>query len=304
MRFSYLSLFILVLFTVLSHADIGVDMDAARTEFLLYESIDVQVKVRNSSSQTLDTSKVGKNSWLDITVVSSRDEDITRTSREWKPEPIIVPGGEIKSISVNLTPLYLIREPDEYKIYAHLYIGDQEFVSRPLRIIVTKGQPVWLQRYTAAPDPSDPEKKPRSRIYSLLIHNTKDSQMIYVRIMDPTTSKVYCTTSLGSVVNYQDPNTRIDIKGDLHILHQSGTRIYTYSHLNPQGKMVKSRFFANLGSEPKMIASGKGETDVVGGEEIFKNPNGMMELIPTAPEMKLPSHENRLIERNPEDTKK
>jgi hypothetical protein len=43
-----------------------------------------------------------------------------------------------------------------------------------------------------------------------------------------------------------------------------------------------------MGSEPDLVASSKGETEVVGGEEIFKNDNGMMELVPTAPEMKTP----------------
>jgi hypothetical protein len=215
MRIFQFSLFILFLSSLVIHADIGVDIDTRRTEFLLYESIDLQVKIRNSSSQPLDMIRMGGKNWLEMIVTSSKGEEISRTSRPWIAPPLLVPGGEIKSVPINLTPIFLIRESDDYKISAKVVLGDQEYISRPLRITVTRGQPIWQQRYTAAPDPEDPEKKERPRVYSLIIHNTSENQILYLRIIDPASSRVYCTTSLGSVVNYQDPNHRIDLKGDL-----------------------------------------------------------------------------------------
>lgn len=273
-------------------ADIGVDLDAKRLEYLLYERLDIRVIVKNSSSHTLDMKKsAGNNPWLELSVSSRHDDEIARTTVPWNPPDLIVPGGEAKTVNINITPLFMIREPDEYKVTAHIHVGDEEFTSRPLRISVSRGQPIWKQRYTAEPDPNDAQKKERPRLYSLMVHSDGNNELLYVRIMDPIANRVYCTTDLGSFVNYADPKTRIDLKGDLHVLHQSGTRIFTYTEFDPNGKLVKSRFFSNLGSEPDLVATSKGETDVVGGEEIFKNGNGMMDIIPTAPEMKSPPHD-------------
>jgi len=263
-------------------------MEGTRTDFLLYEAIELKVRIQNSSSQPLNMNRMAGNTpWIQFSVISGNKEEIGRTSVPWSPPAMVIMGGEVKTVSINLTPLFFIRDPGDYKVSAHVTLGDQEFISRPLRISITRGQAVWQKRFTAAPDPKDPEKNERPRLYSLLVHNTSDNQILYVRIMDPSSNRVYCTTSLGSVVNYEDPHTRVDLRGDLHILHQSGTRIFTYNHFEPSGKLIKSRFFANMGSAPELVASSKGETEVIGGEEIFKTENGMMELVPTAPVMKV-----------------
>ncbi|MBI4025955.1 MAG: hypothetical protein HY360_13295 [Verrucomicrobia bacterium] len=273
------------------HAQVGVDISMERSSFLLYEEIEAQVKLSNYLSEPLDMARMsGGGPWLSFYVTTAEEEEIAAGERAWTPPRVALLPGQMKSVSVNLTPYFLIRDPGEYRVAALVIHGGKRVSSRALKFSVVNGVTIWQQRYTAPAEPGDASRKPRPRLYSLLMHRINQLQTIYARIQNPEANFICCTTLLGNIVNYGEPRARVDLRGDLHVLHQSGTRIYNYTRFSAVGKRLENRFFANLTSPPIMVTGQNDETEIIGGEEIFQERDQKQQVIPTAPIAKTPRH--------------
>ena len=91
---------------------IEVDISSTKSEYLLYEPIDIKVKLTNISSEPLDMARMAKEeSWLNFYVRTLDDEEVESSGRTWIPAKTTLLPGQIKTLSVNLLPLFLIREP-------------------------------------------------------------------------------------------------------------------------------------------------------------------------------------------------
>lgn len=268
-------------------AQVQVELAAERSEYLLYEPLEIKVKVANLMGDALDLRRPsGKEPWLDFLVVTRQNEVIGHTEKPWTAPPMLLAGGEVRSAIINIIPYFALRDPGEYEIVALVALDGKRTTSRGIKISVVKGASVWHQEFTAPADP--PTRQPRFRSYALLIHRTERGQMLYARIQNPKEERVFCTTPLGMIVNYGEPGVRIDRKGNLHVLHQSGTRTFTYNSFSTEGRSLSRRFFSNIGSPPQMVVSEDGELLVVGGEEIFFDDKNRETVIPTAPAVKIP----------------
>jgi hypothetical protein len=270
------------------HGQLSLQLKINRPEWILYEPIDLEVLIGNQTMQSIDLSMTsGDRPWVEFTILR-KDETVQRTSREWMPPATMIGPGEIRDFKVNITPLYKIRESGEYTILAHINHRGRQYPSRPLRVTIVQGSMVWKQSLKLPPRADDPSSDYRARDYSLIVHRTSLGEGLYVRSVDPERSLVYGTHNIGSLVNYHEPSARLDLSGTLHVLHQSGTRVYTYTQFTSEGKLAKARFFSNLSSSPEMVVGDESETLIVGGEEIFKGEKGV-DFIPTAPEAMIPS---------------
>ncbi len=269
---------------LLAQTQVSVDLSTKRAEYLLYEPIKVDVKVTNLLAQPLDLNRMSKKEpWLDFFVTVRRDEEIHHTEPSWKAPQLTLLSGQVKWLSVDLLPLFLIRDPGEYRVVAQVTVGENRILSNSLKFTVMNGTMIWEQNYTAPADPNDPAKNPRPRLYSLLVHRTEQGQVLYVRIQDPEQHRVYGTISLGNTIDYGKPHTRIDQQGNFHVLHQLGTRLFSYSSFSPSGKRLVARLFSDISSTPKLITGENDETLIVGGEEIFTDEKEKERIIPTPP---------------------
>ncbi len=283
-----------LILTATVHAEVGVQVSFERSDFLLFEKLEARVKITNQNSEPLDMGRMsGDKPWLEFYVTTTEDEEIERSEKAWTPPPLHLMPGEVKSLTFNLLPWFLIRETGQYRVVAEVVNRGKAFSSNPVKFSVVNGPSIWQQEYTAAADPKDASKTMRPRLYSLHVHRVKQAPVLYLRIQNPEAHRVYCTAPLGDIVNYGDPKARVDRKGNVHVLHQSGTRLFTYSEYSPAGKSIQTRYFSNISSTPAMVATSDDETMIVGGEELFENKGDVNQVVPTAPVARPPEPETK-----------
>jgi hypothetical protein len=272
-------------FTSISvQAQIGLSLTLERNEYLLYEALEAKVQVTNQTSEPLDMARMaGDEPWIDFVITTAEGEEITHTDRAWSPPRVGLISGQVRSLTFNLTPYFEIRDPGRYRVTAVVMMAGRRYSSRALNFSLVNGVPIWKQTFIAPPDPADAKRETRPREYSLIIHRDNLRNMLYLRIQNIEAGRVYCTTGLGEVVNYGAPRARIDKRGDCHVFHQSASRTFTYNRFSVMGKRIKARFFTNISSVPSMVVDDDGETEVVGGEELFFDENQKQTTVPTAP---------------------
>lgn len=265
-------------------AQIQVSLSTDRNEYLLYEVLDVTVKVANQSGEVLDMARMAQSEpWIDFVISTPENEEISHTDRPWSPPRFALIPGEVRSLTFNLTPNFQIREAGRYRVKAVVTQVGRRYSSRTINFSVIQGATIWKQNFLAPPGVNDVKRELRPRLYSLLVHRNNDRNVLYLRIQNPEAGWVFCTTPLGEAVNYGEPRARIDKHGDCHIFHQSGTRIFTYTRFSVMGKRLTTRFFSNISSPPNMIVDDNGNTEVIGGEELFVDENQRQSVIPTPP---------------------
>ncbi len=270
--------------TYFAQAQIRVDINLERSEYLLFEAIEIQVKITNYLSKPLDMARMaGANSWLDFSVTTMSGEPVPPSDYSRKIPNMALLSNQEKTVEINLLPWFFIQNPGEYRVKAQVTLGEEHFDSPQIYFSIVRGVTVWQSSYSIPLNSKGTSIKVSPRSYFLIVHQEEQEPTLYARIVDDEKNYIYCTTPLGSVVSYGDPQARIDRRGDLHILHQSGARTFTYTHISDVGKRLNYRFFTNLQSAPGLEVNAKDETEVIGGEEFFLDQNKNMTLIPTAP---------------------
>lgn len=270
-------------------AQVRVELSFGQKDYLLYSAIEAKVKVTNGTGQPLDLARMSKGqAWIDFLIFQSDDLQVEHTNKAWNPPSMVLLPGEVKSMTINLLPYFHIRETGLYRVNACVRLAGKEFVSRTARFAVSHGTLLWADRYTAPPRMGDKEHKPRPRLYELIRHRNGEKDELFVRVSDPEAIWVYGTIPMGPLIRDSEPSSRIDREGNLHVFFQAGSRIFHYCRVSAEARRLGIRYFSNVSGPPTLITDDKGDTEVIGGEEIFPDSQGQPSMIPTAPMTRTP----------------
>src|SRR5579863_10204807 len=111
----------LLLIATKAWGQVGVNISFERRDFLLFESIELQVRITNYMSEPIDMSRMsGGGPWLDFYVTANEDEQIDPTEKQLKVPQLMLLPGEMKTVTVDLLPRFLLREPGEYQVVAEV----------------------------------------------------------------------------------------------------------------------------------------------------------------------------------------
>jgi len=233
---------------------IGVQID--RDQFLLYEPIPVKLTILNNSGSPLKVS----GDWVSF-IVTDRSGTSIRADNKLTIEPLELESGSRKTISINITPLYSIRELGVYHIQGVVDVNGTQYVT-PISIVnVANGVSVWS------------ESRPMNgvqRIYSLLRFSPSSTNtQVFVRIEEPTENKVYATYSLGDMVSFITPESKFDSQGDLHVLHPKGQGYYRYSRISASGVLQnQADYRSSPQGRPALQSGADGLVMVQGGQSL------------------------------------
>ncbi|MGH8165273.1 MAG: hypothetical protein ACREP1_13150, partial [Rhodanobacteraceae bacterium] len=103
------------------------------------------------------------------------------------------------------------------------------------------------------------------RTYSLMSNRFPDHTSLYVRVEDKTNSVVYATYSLGRVISFDEPHAEVDRQNQLHVLQCSAPRMWAYSVIGLDGKLLKRASYAQTRSMPRLSRTADGNVQVAGG---------------------------------------
>jgi hypothetical protein len=254
----------LLLAPSLARAQIQVSAQTERTNFLLYERVDLLITIENIGGTDLVLDNNEGHPWLSF-LVSKHNHLPVRPERESSFAPVSLKAGAQKTLRVNITPLFAFREEGQYQVETVIDLpGAGQMISSPVPFAVMRGKTVWTQQ-----KPVDSTE----RTYSLIRFSPDaNTTRLYLRVEDPAENLVYANIGLGDLVAYVDPEVNFDPKGNLHILQPVAMETYLYTRTDPDGKILDQNIFKTYQKIPPHLAKVEdGNVTVAGGLE--EDPN-------------------------------
>jgi len=244
----------------LATAQISVTAQTERTNYLLYERVDMLISIANSTDSDIVLENNEGHSWLSFMVTKANHLPV-HSERQSTFRPITLKVGETKTLRVNITPLYTFREEGDYRASVVVDLpGSSPIVSEPVPFTVLNGRTVW-----SATRPVDSSQ----RVYSLIRFATSaNSTSLYLRVEDPTANTVLTNLALGEVVAYIDPEVFFDPQGNIHVMQPVAMSTYLYTRADASGKIVHQGIFKTyMAVRPRLTKLEDGNVIVMGGLE-------------------------------------
>jgi hypothetical protein len=244
----------------LALAQLQVSAQTDRSGFLLYERVDLIVTISNIGDTDLVLDNNEGHPWLSF-LVNKHNRLPVHPERSSTFKAISLRAGESKTLRINLTPLFLLREEGDYSAAAVVDLpGADPVISNNVPFSLLRGRSVWSQ---ARPVDSS------QRVYSLLRFSPQpDRTDLYLRVEDPGENIVYANLALGEVVAYVDPEVFFDPTGNLHVMQPIAMGSYLYTRASADGKILDQRIFKTFRSvPPRLTKLEDGNVIVVGGLE-------------------------------------
>ena len=248
-------------------AQIQVTAQTQRSNFLLYEPVDVLVNIQNMGDTDLVLNNDEAHPWLSFLVSKHTQHNRfpIRQERKGNFKSLTLKAGENKTLRINITPYYSFREEGDFEASAVVDLpGQGQVISDPVPFTVLNGHKIWTQSR-----PVDGSQ----RIYSLIRFSPQpDSTKLYLRVEGPTENIVYANLALGEMVSFVDPGVLFDPQGDIHVLQPIALGTYLYTRANADGKVQHQAIFKTFHEVPPRLAKVEdGNVIINGGAE--DNPN-------------------------------
>ncbi len=271
-------------------AQLQVQVREQKDTFLLYEPIPLVVSIRNYSGRTIQLEDNGDHAWLSFVVAGEAGDYIPGVGKLETQEPVLIPAGETISRTVDLLPLYDLREHGTYQVQASVDLNGVQAISPPVRLTIVNGRELWSQ--TAGLPPTD-KGGDEYRTYSLVARSSSSSpDLLHVCVRDEPHQLVYGLIPLGEFLSLTPPSAQVDKEGDLHVLYQTGPRSYGYVQVDPYAKILDKAVYSDFVSPPQLVVQA-GVVTVRGGELIYPKPDHVMTNEEDAPPPPKPKPKHR-----------
>ena len=182
----------IVLFVVISgaSAQLTVNLEVKRRNFLRYEPILVTVSITNLAGRDVMLQD-GATSWFGFTVThGASDSLISPRDPDYSLDPIQIKLGETVKRTVNLCELFPISELGLYRVRANIYSSayDKYFPSRTANLDIEDGRVLWKQVVGV---PETMRNAGEMHEYTLINATGRAHSYLYVRISAPSTGRVF-----------------------------------------------------------------------------------------------------------------
>lgn len=255
-------------------AQIKVDVSIKRRLFLVYEPIIATISITNLAGRDIVLEDEGVHHWFGFTIVTGDGGIVPPINRYYQLDPLPVPAGATVRRSINLTPLYAIREPGLYRIRAAIYVPEfgKYFGSEDENIQLAHGHLLWQQ---AVGVPLDQEGGGEMRTVKLLNHRGSKQNTLYIQIENSDQGIVYAIYKLGRLLRAQEPEVMLDANNNIHILQIHAPKSYLYSKVSANGEWLGQTSYVGGKTRPTLQKLDNGEVAIRGGQ-----PNVPVQLPP------------------------
>jgi hypothetical protein len=254
--------FCIFLFAAGAEAQVQVDLKFKRLQYIAYEPVVATVAITNLAGRDIELHDADGQSWLGFEITGSEEQPIAPLSGGNREPPLKIQAGQRVTRQIDLTPLYPVNEFGAYHVRTNIYFADlgKFFYSGTGVFEVTDARPIW-QQTVGVPQGASGDV----RTYSLMTNRFPDHTSLYVRVQDKDTGIVYATYSLGRTISFEQPQAEIDRANQLHVLHCSAPRAWSYARIGLDGQLLTHSSFMETKTRPRLVHSGKGEIAVHGG---------------------------------------
>jgi hypothetical protein len=264
---------------------LGLQVRFASDTFLVYEAIPATVSIHNYSARDIQLDESDQGSGLSFFVTTDNQRMVRVLGRPTLGSTVVIPAGRSVAQTIDLLPLYELRERGTYTIQAVLRTPVGTVESPPVRVTIINGRELWKQVVGLPVREADVQQY---RTYALLGRRGPREDSLYVSVRDDAHSMVYSLVPLGAFLSTSDLQVRVDRGGNVHVLFQNGPRSFGYVEVDPIARVLARFAYSDFTSRPALTDK-EGEISVTGGEQTYPKPERMMsedELRPPPPPAK------------------
>jgi len=261
-------------------AQVAVDVVLEQEQFLPCESLPVAVRITNRSGQPLHLG--AEPDWLTFSVETTGGSVVVRKSSVPVQGEFDVGSSQMATKRVDLAPYFDLTRQGGYRVTATLRIKDWNVAipSPSQSFNVIDGAKLWSQTFGLPTTAEATNHIPEVRKYTLEEANYLRSQLrMYVQVSDESEARIFKVRAIGPMVSFSQPEAQLDRLSRLHVIYQSGARIFTYSVINPDGDIIRQEIYDYLKTRPRLRVDDDGKITVLGGVRRVK-PSDMPAVMP------------------------
>ena len=280
----------LILGTLVSPAQVTVELEFGKDFYITDEPMLAEVRITNFSGRPLTFGE--DDHWLLFSVEMRNGFLVDRQGQPSVSGVFTVPNASVGIRRVDLSPHFRMNVSGPYHVIASVRteaLGDA-LQSEPRVVHVTKGATIW-QREFGVPGP-----EPDVRVYRLIRALNNDRTELYVRVASRDDSRVFTVFSVGDLVSSGTPEAQVDRHNRLHFLQQYGPRSFRYIVVTPDGELVIRQRHDYTRTRPKLVPDALLGIRVGGGIRIPRSDD----LPPSSripAQEKLPAVEETVLDR-------
>jgi hypothetical protein len=249
----------LFLVALSAQGQIQVDLKFKRLQYIAYEPVIATVTITNLAGRDIVLRDDNDQHWYGFEVTANEGRTLAPLQQSAEA-PLKIAAGTSVTRKINLTPLFPINDLGVYHVRANVFFADlNKFFYAPAKVFeVTTARPIW-QRTVGDPGNGG------VRTFSLMTNRFPDHTSLYVRVEDKENSLVYATFSLGRVISFDEPHAEVDRQNQLHVLQCSAPRVWSYSVVGLDGRLLKRATYSQTRSSPHLSRAANGSVAVSGG---------------------------------------
>ncbi len=268
---------------------VNIELTLAQDRYLPRETMELEISVYNLSGQPITLRP--EDDWLDVTVsaVVNAQGDGPQLARS-KPvvisEAFTVNNTLTAKARVDIAPCFDLSRPGRFKLVASMkYPGARApLLSKPVIFEIVPGSKLWEQEFGWRATEAGQEAEFRKYTLQQLT-STQHRLRFYVSVTDAR-ENILQQISLGRANAADRPQTRLDRLSNLHVLHQTGPRLFTHTIINPNGEVrIRVTYEASepTRARPGLKTDDDGLISVVGAVRVPKPDDLMPAKLPPPP---------------------
>ena len=242
-------------------AQVSLELQLDQEQFLRNEALPVKVRIGNLSGQILRFGE--ETNWLTFSVQSIDGSIVSKRAEVQVGGEFTVESATAATKWVDLTPAFNLGNAGRYRVTATAKLRNwgREVTSKPKSFDIVNGARLWEQEFGVPTTGGEPEV----RKYTLQQATGLQHMRLYVRLTDASDTRVFRVVPLGQVVSFAHPEARLDRASNLHVLFQSGARLFDYCVISPAGEITGRQTHEFTNTRPTLRADDEGRPMVVGG---------------------------------------
>gem|GEM_PF-3704241 len=239
-------------------ANIQIQADLDRTQFMQHEPIDLIVTFQNRIGSSFG---IKKGQELEIQVKDQLGSYLSSPKKINLPRYEIAPG-ESKSYHINLAQMFRFSSLGRYHVRVIMHYGNTKHdmaISNQKIFHIAKGQELWSVRVGDANQNS-------LRNVKLLSFDDSYNRRLYMQFENATSNQAFKTIRLGEAILFKSPKVLMDRQNQAHIVYQSAVGIYRYLIFSSNGDELHQSFYKSTSSQiPEIMVADNYEVFVRGG---------------------------------------
>ncbi len=242
----------------------SVQLVLEQDQYLAGESLPAKVRVTNFSGRPLHLGQ--ESNWLTFWVEDSQRLEVPKRAPVPVTSAFTLEPSMTGTTKVDLAPCFDLSRAGRYRVTAMVNVPElkQTLQSKPVTFDIINGSSIWEQEF-GVPGTSHDGSLPELRRYALIQTLHSKTMKLYFRLTNARQTRILRVYPLGTMVSFSNPQPQLDRFSNLHVLYQTGARLFVHCLVNPDGVLLVRETYELSNTRPALRAEKDGRVTVAGG---------------------------------------